>query len=99
MLGDVAVEKFAAGGVLKIDDLDAVFAKPFDAAGKCLALAHNYFAEPKLTDEPAAVPARRKGGDQDEIAIALLAACAPERVDFGMHAGVTLLHAPIMATA
>jgi hypothetical protein len=99
MLSDVAFEKLAAGAIVEIDDLGAVFAKPFDAAGKRAALAHNHLTEMELADETTAVPARRKGSDHDEVPIALLTPCTPERVNFGVHARISFLHTPVMTAA
>ena len=99
MLGDVAFEQFAAFAIVEVDDFDAVFAQPIQTAGKGAALADDQCSDAELPHQPAAIPARSERGDHDQVAIAALAAGAAKGVGLPVHAGVALLHAPVMAAA
>src|SRR5579871_1172274 len=99
MLCNVAFKQFAAGEVVEVDHLDAVFAQPVEAAREGAAFAHYERANAKLPDETAAIPAGRERSDHNEVAIAFLAASAAEGIGFAMHAGVALLHPPVMPAA
>src|SRR5580698_6154988 len=99
MCGDIFSEQFAALAAVQIDDLDAVFTEPVEAAGEGAALTHHQCADAELTDKAAAVPAWRERSDHDEIAIAALAAGAAKGIRLTVDAGVALLHAAVVAAA
>ena len=99
VLGDVALEEFAALAAVQVDDVDAVFAQPVQSAEERAAFAHYERADAKLPHQSAAIPAGREGGDHDEIAIALLPSGKTKGVGFGVNAGVALLHAAVVAPA
>src|SRR5579863_4544313 len=96
MLGDVALEQFAAVAIVEVDHVDPVLAQPVETAGKGTALTHDQRSDAKLADQPAAVPARSQCGDHDHVAIAALAAGTSKGVGFAVHAGVAMLHAPVV---
>jgi hypothetical protein len=96
---DVALEQLAAVLIIQVDDLDAVLAKPLDAAGKGAAFADDDFADAELPDQATAIPAWSEGRHHDDVAVASLAAGAAEGIDFGVNAGVALLDAAIVSAA
>src|SRR3954468_14977513 len=53
----------------------------------------------KLSDEPAAIPARRQCRDHDEVPVAFLPSRTPKSICLAVHAGVALLHPAIMSAA
>ncbi len=82
---------------IEVDYLDTERAQPVHATLEIAAFADDDFAKTELADEAAAIPAGSKGGDQDEIAVAALAAGAPKSIGFAVKRWITILHAPIMA--
>src|SRR5260370_30774496 len=86
----------AFGGV-KVDDLDAVFAEPVDAAVEIDGLADDYSGDAELADEAAAIPARRQRGDHNLVAIGALTAGTAEGVGFSVDGGIVLLDTAVVA--
>src|SRR5688572_5783363 len=99
MCGDVAAEQIPALTGVEIDDFHSAFPQPVDATLKRARLAHDHRADLELHDEPAAVPARRKRGDHDGVAVAALPSGLAEGVGLAVHGRVALLHAAIVAAA
>ena len=64
---------------------------------KVAAFSDDYRAETKLPDQAAAIPARRKRRDHDQIAIAALAAGVAEGIGLSVHRRIAILHAAIVA--
>ncbi|BEK86557.1 hypothetical protein NSK11_contig00079-0026 [Nocardia seriolae] len=71
--------------------------KPIVAAGEGARLADDDRADAELPDQPAAVPARRERGDHDGVAVVAAATGIAEGVGLGVHAGVVVLDAAIVA--
>jgi len=99
MFGDVAGEQIDTLDAVEIDDANAVFAKPVDAALEVAAFADNECSDAELADKAAAIPARSKGGDHDQVAIGSLPACVAEGVGFAMHGRIILLNAAVVSAA
>ena len=57
VLGDEAFKQLAALACVEIDDLDAIFAQPVEAAGKGAAFADHERADAELAHQSAAIPA------------------------------------------
>jgi hypothetical protein len=83
----------------QVNYFDTVFSKPVDAAAKILRLTNDDRADVKLTNQPTAVPARRKGGYHDFVAVTAQPAGLPERVCLRVHGRVLFLHTQIVASA
>src|SRR5687768_7989979 len=49
--------------------IDTVFLQPIDAAFEIYRFADDHSSYAELANEPAAVPARREGGDHDRVFI------------------------------
>lgn len=90
-------EKANAFLICEVDDLDAVFAQPIQAAAEIHGLPDNYFADAKLTNQSTAIPARRKRGNHNLIAIAALPARFAKSVRFRVHGSIVFLNAAVMA--
>ncbi len=99
ILHDIALEQLAALVIVKVNDLDAVFAQPVHAATKGAALAHHYRADAKLAHQAAALPARGQRGAPHKVTVAALAAGAAKGIGFRVDAGIAVLHAAIVAAA
>lgn len=84
---------------MKVDNFDAKRAQPFDTTLKVAALANDDRSKTKLPDKSAAIPARRQGGYENQVAIGALAAGVSESVGLSVHGRVSILHPPIMASA
>lgn len=93
------VEQVFALGVVEIDDGDAVFAEPVDAALEGLGFADDDGADPKLANQPRAVPARCERGRHDRVAVAALAAGLAKGVRLTVDGRIALLHAAVAAAA
>ena len=96
---NVVSEEFRAFFGVEVDDFDAKRAKPIYATLEIAAFTHDYFLKAKLADEAAAIPARSKCRDHDEIAVAALAASIAEGVGFAVERRIAQLHATIVARA
>ncbi len=83
----------------EIDDRDAVFAQPIEAAGKVDGLADDHRADPELPHEAAAVPARGECRDHDRVAVGPLAAGLAECVRLAVDRRIALLDASIVPAA
>src|SRR5260370_40838779 len=81
----------AFGGV-EVDDLDAIFAEPVDAAVEVGGLADDHGGDAELADEAAAIPAGRQGGDHNFFAIAALTASTAKSVGFSVDGWIVFLH-------
>src|SRR5215831_14183460 len=84
---------------MKVNDLDAILAQPGESALKAYGLSHHDRSDSKLTDQAAAIPARREGRDHDFVAIGSLAAGPAKRIGFPMRRRVAFLHPAIVALA
>jgi hypothetical protein len=96
---NVSSEHFRAFRVIEVDDVDAMFAEPVEAAGEVSAFADYQGADVELADEAAAIPAWSESGDHDQVAVGTLPAGATEGVCFAMDGRVALLDAAIVAAA
>src|SRR5882757_806683 len=90
IFSDVSGEEIDAIGGVQIDDLDAIFAKPVDAALEVDRFSDDYGRNAELADQTAAIPTRRQRGDHDFVAIGALTACAAEGVRLTVNARVVL---------
>src|ERR1700730_2553667 len=84
---------------MHVDDLDTVFTQPVDPAAKRARLAHDYFHDPELTDEAAAIPAGRERRDHDRILVASLTTGPAKRIRLAVYGGVVILDPPIVSSA
>jgi len=96
--GDIIRHHVDALLAVEVDDADAVFSKPLNAALEVAAFADDEGSDVELADEAAAIPAGGEGGDHHEVAVVALAAGAAECVGFTVDGGVTLLDAAIVAS-
>src|SRR5258708_36701273 len=87
---DVGGQEVDAFGGVEVDDLDAIFAEPVDAAVEIAGFADDYGGDAELADEAAAIPARRQRGDHNFVAIGALAAGPAEGVVFSAGCGAVL---------
>jgi len=99
MAGDKGLEQLAAFLAVEVDDFDAVFAEPVEAAGKGAALPHDQSADAELAHQATAIPAGSQRGYHDQVAIAALSAGAAEGVRLAVDAWIALLHAAIVTAA
>src|SRR5208282_3791047 len=76
---------------------DAVFAEPIDPAAEIHRFAHDNGPNPKLTDQPAAIPAGRERRGHDFVAVTLLAPRFAKRIRLAMHGRVVVLHSAVVA--
>src|SRR6185503_1010464 len=88
---NVGFQKFAAGAAVEIDHLDTILPKPLNASGERPALANNHFSNLELTDQTAAIPARRQCRDHNQISIALLPTRTPKCIRLSVHTRIALL--------
>ena len=98
IFADVSGQEIDAIGGMQIDDLDAIFAKPVDAALEVDRFSDDYGRNAELADQTAAIPTRRQRGDHDFVAIGAVAPCAAEGVGFTVDARVVLLNPPIVTS-
>jgi hypothetical protein len=84
---------------IQIDDVDTVFAQPIDPAPKVYRFPDDHFSDIELPYQPAAVPARSKGGDHYRAAIRALPSGISKRVGLTVYRGIVLLNALVMAAA
>src|SRR5262245_23357164 len=89
--GDVVGQQPHACVGIQIDYIDAVFAQPVDAALKVDRLAYDNSADAELTNEAAAVPARRKRSGHNRVAIARPPAGVPECIGLAVRGRVRVL--------
>src|SRR5947208_2849453 len=94
---DVIGEHLDALLRLQVNHLDAVFAKPIDAAAEVGRFTHNDRADVKLPHQSAAIPARRERGYHDLVSITALASRLAKRVGLAMSGRIAFLHAAIVA--
>ena len=99
IFADVSGQQIDAIGGMQVDDVDAIFAKPVDAASEVDRFSDDYGRNAELADKPAAIPTRRQCGDHDLVAIGALAPCAAEGVGFTVDARVVLLNPSIVTSA
>src|SRR5262249_14000216 len=96
---DVVGEKPHASFGSQVDHFHSALPEPVDAARKVDRLANDDRTDPKLPDQPAAIPARRERRDHDLVAIASLAARFAKGVRLAMDGRVALLHAAVVAAS
>ena len=82
--------------ICEVDDLDAVFAQPIQSPVEVHGLSNNYFADAKLTHQTAAIPARRKRGDHNFIAVTALPAGFAKSIGFRVHGRIIFLNAAVV---
>ena len=99
IFADVSGQEIDAIRGMQVDDVDAIFAKPVDAALEVDRFSDDYGRNAELADQTAAIPTRRQCGDHDLVAIGALAPRAAEGVGFTVDARVVLLNPPIMTSA
>jgi hypothetical protein len=99
MLSDVAFQQQPAILVIEVDDFHTVVTKPIETARESAAFANDNGAEAKLSYKAAAIPAWRERRNHNQVPVASLAARAAKCIRFAVDAGVTLLHAAVVATA
>src|SRR5712671_583171 len=99
IFADVSGQEIDAIGGMQVDDVDAIFAKPVDAALEVDRFSDDYGRNAELADQTAAIPTRRQRGDHDLVAIGALAPCAAEGVGLTVDARVVLLNPPIVTSA
>src|SRR5579862_6590233 len=83
----------------KVDHFDSIFLKPIDAAAKINGFTHNNGSNSELTDQPAAIPARRKRCHHDFVPITFLASRSAKRIRLPVRRRIAFLHSTIVATA
>ena len=90
-------QHFAALAIVEIDHLDTVFARRPGSA--VAALAHHERADPKLANQAAAIPARRKSGHHHQVAVAALSSRAAKGVRLAVNTWIALLNPPVAPAA
>lgn len=73
-----------AFGRVEVNHSDAVFTQSIDTAGKIDRFSNDYGAYVELTYQAAAIPARRKGSDQNFVAVGFKAAGLAKGIRFAM---------------
>ena len=81
----------------QIDDLDSQGAEPVDSALKRVRLSPDHASKAELSNQTAAIPARRQCGDHGQFAIAALAAGVAKSIGFAVQRRIAVLYAPIVA--
>ena len=99
MCGYESVKKVHALLGIEVNNINAVFAKPFDTSLKCSRFTDDHGANTELPNKAAAVPARSERRRHDHIAIRTLATGLAKRIGLAVDRRIVLLHAPIMAAA
>lgn len=99
MRDDELAQQLLAFGVVEIDDSDAVFSEPIDAAQEGLRFADNNCADAELADQAAAVPARSEGGRHDRVAIRTLSTGLSKSVRLAVDRRVILLYPPVVSAS
>ena len=99
MFGDELTEQVLAFGIVEVDDVDAAFAEPVNAALECFGFADYDCADTELTDETAAIPARGERRSHYRVAIASLPAGLAKGISLTVDRGVILLYAAIVPAA
>ena len=84
MMADEFPEQSDAIGRLQIHDSRAPLPQPVERSGEVDRLAGDDRTDAELADQTAAVPAGRKGRDQDRVAVVSSASRVAERVGLGM---------------
>ena len=79
----------------QVHNFNPTFAQPLDPALKVHRLPDDQRTKPKLPHQPAAIPARRKRRDHNQIPIATLPSRTPKRIRLPMNRWVPLLHPPV----
>src|SRR5215470_5790096 len=88
-----------AFGVVEHRDQHAVLGQPTMPPDEGAILTDDHIRDAELPHEPAAVPARRKRGDHDGVAVARPAPGVTKRGGLGVRRGVAILHPAVVATA
>src|SRR5580658_1754855 len=83
----------------KINHFDSVFLQPVHSAAKVYGFSDDYGSYSKLTDEPAAVPARRKRRHHNFVAIAFLAPRFAKRIGLPVSGRIPVLHSAVVTAA
>ena len=96
--GDEFLEEVDALLRVEVDDADAVFDEPVEAAAEADGLADDDRSDLELTDEAAAIPAGGESSDHYFVAIGALAAGFAEGVGLAVDAGVGLLDPAVAAS-
>ena len=82
-----------------VEDCDAVFAEPVDAAAKIHRFANDHCADAELADQAAAIPAGSESGHHDLVAVTSLPARFAKSIGLAMCGGIAFLHSAIVAAA
>src|ERR1700733_1226025 len=77
---------------VQINDLHPKPLQPLHPALKIPALPHHQRLNPKLPDQPAAIPARSQSRHHNLVAISPLPSRPPKRIRLTMHRRISLLH-------
>src|SRR5215472_9491259 len=99
MAADEASQEIDAFAGVEVNDGDAILAEPLDATLEVDGFADQHGADAKLADEAAAIPAGRKRGDHDFVAIPALASGAAKGVGFAVDGRIAFLNASVVALA
>src|ERR1700728_1219932 len=99
MARDEAPQQLDALGIGQVDHLDTVVGQPIVPTREVLRLAHDHGADAELTDQPAAVPARRQRGDHHRVGIVPSPSGVAEGVGLAVHRGVVLFDAAVAASS
>src|SRR6185503_16164253 len=97
--GDVVCQQLYALFRTEVDHLDPVLPKPVNAALKVDRLADDHCADPELPNQPAAVPARRKRGDHDLVAVAALSAGFAKGVGLAVNRRIIFLNSAVVSAS
>jgi hypothetical protein len=99
LFGDEFLEEVDAFLRVQVDDADAVFDEPVEAAAETDGFADDDSSDLELADESAAIPAGGERGDHDLVAVGALAAGFAKGVGFAMDARVAFLNAAVATAA
>src|SRR3989339_126986 len=80
----------------EVYDFDPVSPQPFKPSGKVHRFSHDYRANLKLPNQPAAVPAGSERRHHHLIPVAPLPSRFAESIGFGMNRGIILLNSTIV---
>ena len=99
VVADVVSEEPCALGGMEFDDFNVKFAQPVDAATEVLGFTNDDGSKPELADESTAIPAGRKRGDHDEVAVGSLAPSMAEGIGLAVDGWIVLLNTAIVSDA
>src|SRR5260370_20737285 len=84
---------------MHVDYTDSVSDQPIDSDAEIHGLPDHHGADPKLANQPAAIPARRQRRNHDFVAITPLPARFSKSIRFAMRGGIALLHSAVVAAS